>query len=183
MRMDPNQASPELIEKCARRDEEAFSKLVDIYSGRCYGYFHRLSGNADVSSELLSELFLRLVKKIDSFRGGEGSFDHWLFTMASNIFYDHLRKQKRYGKLIEGRQKLLLEQQGQKGSDCGENIDLLGKELARLDEQTRELLMLRYYGNLSFREIAEMRKEPVGTVLSKVHRGLAKLRQKMEQKP
>ena len=48
--------------------------------------------------------------------------------------------------------------------------------LKKLDEDTVELLMLRFYGQLSFKELAELRAEPIGTTLSKVHRGLKKLR-------
>jgi RNA polymerase sigma-70 factor (ECF subfamily) len=51
--------------------------------------------------------------------------------------------------------------------------------MAKLDAETAELLMLRFYGQLTFREIAELRSEPVGTVLSKVHRGLKRLRELM----
>jgi len=52
--------------------------------------------------------------------------------------------------------------------------------LSRLDADTRDLIVLRYYSELSFKEIAEMRSEPLGTALSKLHRGLKKLRELME---
>jgi len=54
-------------------------------------------------------------------------------------------------------------------------------QLEKLDAETRELIMLRFYSQLSFKEMAEMRGEPIGTTLSKVHRGLKKLRERMEQ--
>jgi len=61
-----------------------------------------------------------------------------------------------------------------------ERLDQLQKQLAKLDEQTRELIVLRFYSDMSFKEIAQLRKEPIGTVLSKIHRGLAKLRENIE---
>ena len=63
-----------------------------------------------------------------------------------------------------------------------EMTDKLQVMLERLDEDTAKLLMLRFYGEFSFKELAEMRSEPVGTTLSKVHRGLKKLREVMERK-
>ena len=52
--------------------------------------------------------------------------------------------------------------------------------LKRLDADTRELSMLRFYSQLSFKEIAKMRSEPIGTTLAKLHRGLKRLREFME---
>jgi DNA-directed RNA polymerase specialized sigma24 family protein len=53
-----------------------------MYAGRCYGYFYRLTGDRDLSDELLSELFIKLVEKIGSYKGG--AFESWLFKIASN---------------------------------------------------------------------------------------------------
>ena len=62
----------------------------------------------------------------------------------------------------------------------GEKLDRLQVQLNRLDADTRELIMLRFYSELSFKEIARVRGEPIGTALSKLHRGLKKLRVLME---
>ncbi len=60
-----------------------------------------------------------------------------------------------------------------------EMVDKLQRQLARLDDDTAELITLRFYGKLSFKELSELRGEPIGTTLSKVHRGLKKLRELM----
>ena len=135
-----------IIEGCKDGDQSCFSRLIDVYSRQLYGYFYRLTGDRDISEDLLSELFVKLVEKIASFRGG--SFQAWLFKIASNIFHDFLRQKQR--------------------------------QLNRLDSDTRELIMLRFYSEMSFKELSKMRGEPIGTTLSKVHRGLSKLRELME---
>jgi RNA polymerase sigma-70 factor (ECF subfamily) len=61
-----------------------------------------------------------------------------------------------------------------------ERVDKLQEQLGKLDDETRELIMLRFYSQASFEEIAAMRSEPIGTTLSKVHRGLKKLRELMK---
>ncbi len=174
--MDDREELNEIIAGCQRRDDAAFCRLVERYSTRCYGYFYRLSGNAETSDDLLSKLFMRLVEKIGSFKGG--SFEKWLFTIASNIFYDYLRHEYRQRRLLEARGKQLMEETPARPTDS-EMGDKLQQQLSRLDDDTAELIMLRFYGQLSFKELSQLRGEPIGTTLSKVHRGLKKLRELM----
>jgi RNA polymerase sigma-70 factor (ECF subfamily) len=167
-----------IVTGCKRGNAECFARVVDMYSSRCYGYFYRLTGNSDISDELLSELFVKLVEKVGSYKGG--SFEGWLFKIASNIFHDHLRSKQRQKRLLETRKKQFeTDVGGDKRSD-GEQIDRLQKQLLRLDRDTKELIMLRFYSQLSFKEISQMRSEPIGTTLAKMHRGLKKLRGLME---
>jgi RNA polymerase sigma-70 factor (ECF subfamily) len=166
-----------IISGCKSGDAESFAEVVDIYASRLYGYFYRLTGDRETSDDLLSELFVKLVEKIGSFRGG--SFEGWLFKIASNIFYDYLRGRQRQEKSFEVLKQFESEVTEAKESDS-ERIDKLQMQLGRLDTDTREVIMLRFYSEASFKEIAAMRSEPIGTTLSKLHRGLKKLREMME---
>ncbi len=168
----------QIIIGCKNGNSNCFSQVVDMYASRCYGYFYRLTGNNDVSDELLSELFVKLVEKIASYKGG--SFDGWIFKIASNIFHDYLRSKQRRKKLLDVQKKLLELQPTEPKQSDNEQIDKLQIQLRRLDEDTRELIMLRFYSELSFKEIALMRSEPIGTTLAKLHRGLKKLRELMK---
>jgi hypothetical protein len=96
--MAKNDDFDQIIAGCKKGMPECFSQLLDMYSSRCYGYFYRLTGSRDTSDELLSELFVKLVEKIGSFK--DGCFESWLFKIASNIFYDHLRDKHKQKKLI-----------------------------------------------------------------------------------
>jgi RNA polymerase sigma-70 factor (ECF subfamily) len=178
--MAEQQESSTFIERLRQRDDVAFEELVGRYGGRCYGYFYRLCGNPELSEELLSELLVKLVEKIASFEGG--SFEKWLFTVASNLFRDHLRRQYRYKRLLdESAREQQSEMDDASGAAHQQAIsDKLQWALEKLDKETAELLMLRYYSQVSFKELAEMRDEPIGTTLSKVHRGLKRLRVLME---
>ena len=166
-----------IIAGCKKGDAECFSQIVDIYAPRLYGYFYRLTGDRSISDDLLSELFVKLVEKISSYRGG--SFDSWLFRVASNIFHDYLRSKQRRKKLLDAHKgQMDLEPIEAKRSDQ-EQLDRLQEKLRMLDPQTQELIMLRFYSQLSFKEMAKMRSEPIGTTLAKLHRGLKKLRELM----
>ncbi len=167
-----------IISGCKAGEAESFSELVDIYSSRLYGYFYRLTGNSNVSDDLLSELFVRLVEKISSYKGG--SFESWLFKIATNIFHDYLRGKQRRRKLIDA-QKGQVEKRitEPKKSDI-ERLDKLQIQLEKLDAGTKELIVLRFYSQLKVREIAKMRSEPIGSTLSRLHRGLKRLRELMQ---
>lgn len=165
-----------IVKRCQQGDEEAFAQLVDKYSDSCFGYFYRMTGNAEISNDLLSDLFMRVVQKIGTFKGG--SFKSWIFRIASNLFYDQLRFQQRQKKLFEGQAERIETFE----PDVGSQLDLqdqLQAALSKLDDDTAELLMLRYYSEMSFKELSQLRGEPIGTTLAKVRRALIKLRQIM----
>jgi len=167
-----------IINGCKNGNAECFSQIVDVYANRCYGYFYRLTGNKDVCDDLLSELFVKVVANISSYRGG--TFESWLFRTASNVFYDHLRNKQRYKETLAVRKQWLESETAENKSPDDEQIDKLQMQLNKLDEDTKELITLHYYSQLTFREMSKMRSEPIGTTLSKLHRGLQKLRQMME---
>jgi RNA polymerase sigma-70 factor (ECF subfamily) len=176
--MAKNDDLDRIIVGCRKGDSQCFSQLVDIYASRCYGYFYRLTGNNDISDELLSELFVKLVEKIATYKGG--SFEGWLFRIATNIFHDFLRSKQRRKKLLEVRKEQLEMEFTEIKRSGDEQIDKLQIQLKKLDTDTRELIMLRFYSQLSFKEIAKIRSEPIGTTLARLHRGLKKLREVMD---
>ncbi len=167
-----------VIAGCKKKQPQCFERLVDMYASRCYGYFYRLSGNADTAGDLLNELFLKVYQKIGSYRGE--SFNGWIFRIAANLFSDYIRQKVRYKKLLDEKQA----QQTYADSDpprrehfAADKLDLC---LSRLEPELAELITLRFYSQMSFKELAKLRREPIGTTLSKVHRGLNRLRELME---
>ena len=168
----------DIIAGCKKGDPDSFEKLVTLYSARFYGYYYRLTANNAIANDLLSELFVKLVEKINSFKGQY--FETWLFRVASNIFYDYLRAKNRQNKLLDAKKADLELKTRQPAKTGDERIDKLQAQLEKLDAETKELIMLRFYSELSFKEIAKMRSVPIGTVLAKVHRGLKKLKVLME---
>ncbi len=167
-----------IIDGCKAGSAEDFAQLVDIYSSRIHGYFYRLTGNSELSEELLSELFFKLVGKIGSYKGG--SFDSWLFKIATNIFHDYLRSKQRRKRLLEVKKRQLESKITEAKRSESARIDKLQIQLGKLNDDTRELIMLRFYSQLSLKEMAKIRREPIGTTLSKLHRGLKRLRELME---
>ncbi len=171
-----------IIAGCKKGCNEDFHALVDLYSDRLYGYFFRLTGSRQTSADLLSDMYLKLLKKIASYRGG--SFENWLFTIASNVFHDHLRRKYRQAKLKRGLAEQVVEHYDPVYADqmiAVETKEKLTQAIRSLDPETAELVTLRFYGEMSFKELAKMRNEPIGTTLSKVHRAVKKLKEIMEK--
>lgn len=182
----------EVIERARTRDAEAFDLLVDAYGSRLFGYFYRLTGSRDDADDLLQELFIRVVRTIESYRH-EHHFDAWLFRIATNLVRDRLRRLKALRNAgIDGRGNLdgddpdPLEEQPDHAAAAphdgllrAEQVDRLQRAIERLPEQEREVICLRHFSGLSFREIAEAMSTPLGTALARAHRGLARLRELM----
>ena len=141
--MEKRNSLNSIINGCKKGLSGDFDKLVDMYSNRCYGYFYRLTGNSAQSEDLLSELFLKLVKKIGSFKSKNCSFESWLFTLAGNIFRDHLRSKYRVAKLLDSRAEIDRSDQPP-GRTEERVIDSLQIEFEKLDPETKELLMMRF---------------------------------------
>ncbi len=155
--------------------------LVAAYKDRLYGYFYRLTSNRAVAEDLLSDVFFKIVRKIKSFKE-ERSFEKWIFTVASNAFYDYLRKKRHQKQLIEDFAADKEANVTDKTKSEKLTEDRLQEALESIDPKIREMVIMRYYSGLSFKEIAEIKKQPIGTLLSQMHRGLKKLKDKMEQK-
>jgi len=173
----------EVIRRAKGLDAEAFDEIVDAYAGRLYGFFHRMLGRREEAEDLVQEVFVRVVKSIPEYRE-EGRFEAWLFRIAGNLVRDRLRRPTA-GDAVDP-QAGVNDPPSERVKGVGdglerrEEIDRLQPLLAKLPSVEREAVLMRHYGELSFAEIAEYTAAPLGTVLSRVHRGLAKLREWME---
>jgi RNA polymerase sigma-70 factor (ECF subfamily) len=180
----------DLIARAQRRDPAAFDALVQAYSTRLYGYFYRLTGARDDAEDLLQEVFLRLVRMIGEYRH-DGRFDAWLFRIATNLVRDRLRRAKKApavgpGLSQAGGENAALSQQPDRmspdpseGVHRAEQVDELQRAIGQLPEAEREVILLRHFSQMSFRQVADVMGTPLGTALARAHRGLLRLRQLM----
>jgi RNA polymerase sigma-70 factor (ECF subfamily) len=158
-----------------------------MYSGRLFGLIYRLTGSRDAAEDLLQETFLRVVRMIPEYQHA-GKFEAWLFRIAANLARDHVRRVRRRGQPLPlhgfgnpdepGPPELA--HAAQPDPDGGllksEAEQRLGAALHKLPELDREIILLRHFSELSFREIAELLEIPLGTALARAHRALKRLR-------
>lgn len=179
-----------LVTRCREGDGEAFERVFDMFRGPLYSYLARMTGDRHLAEDLLQDVFLRMVEHLDRYEES-GRFQAWLFRIAANRVRDWARRRSRSERV--GGTAEADDEQGTAVVDravdappdapllASEQVRLLQQVLANLEADEREVLVLRHYSGLSFREIADIMSCPLGTVLARSHRALAKLRERMEQ--
>lgn len=182
-------ALAEAIRGAQQGDATAFDRLVDAYAPRLFGFLYRLTGSRQEAEDLLQEVYLRLVRTIEAY-SHEGRFDAWLFRIAANLVRDRVRKVRRSGSHVSGSgddgngsmiESVEAEAPGvEHRLQLSEEVDALNRALAELPDAEREVIVLRHFSQMSFKEIAEATDVPLGTALARGHRGLEKLRKLMD---
>jgi len=162
-------------------DSGSLQTLLVAFAPRVYGLLFRLVGRADVAEDLMQETMLRAFRGLDAYRP-EGKFRAWVFRIAVNLARDWIRRQPREPavslddneeppvarslRAMDPPDGAMARREGSKRVEVA---------LARLSAADREVLLLRYYGELAFKDIAQTTGEPLGTVLARAHRALKKL--------
>jgi RNA polymerase sigma-70 factor (ECF subfamily) len=178
----------ELLARAGQQDPAALAELVERYSRRVYGLVYRLCGDRDVADDLLQETFLRVVKRIGDYEHS-GRFEAWLFRIAANLARDRARQRTRRGEPLSleapaDERPYADPAAAEPGPDERLATDDARQQLAAcidgLSPADREIIVLRHYADLSFREIAEMLRIPLGTALARGHRALGRLKAAMQ---
>lgn len=185
-------ALAQIIRSAQRGEPVAFDRLVELFAPRIAGFLYRMTGSRQDSEDLAQEVFLRLVRMIGVYEH-DGRFEPWLFRIAANLARDRIRRAARTPGFIgesdsagrggNGGGRLRELPAGPAAVDAGlvltEELDELDAALAQLPETEREVIMLRHFSEMSFKEIAAMTGTPLGTALARAHRGLTHLREIM----
>ena len=172
-----------LIERYRAGDENAFATIVNRYRLELFHFLVRFTANRASAEDVFQETFLQVHQSVDSFRT-DMRFKPWLFTIAANKARDHLRRSKR-------RAAAPLSAPMQTGSEDEQRsfLDLMQSDLPRpedeaaqretgdrvrqvvadLPDHLREILLLAYFHQFPYKEIAEMLGIPLGTGKSRLH--------------
>lgn len=186
------QALAGIIAAAQRGDPAAHAALIDRYSARLYGFLVQMVGRREDAEDLLQEVFLRLVRVIAAYRD-DGRFESWLFRIAANLVRDRIRRLRRrpgdrptggdddegdaLGDLAAGSEP---PPDALERSEAGEH---LAEALRQLPDAEREVVLLRHFSRMSFKEIADLTGVPLGTALARGHRGITHLRELMDVEP
>jgi RNA polymerase sigma-70 factor, ECF subfamily len=184
-----------LIARLKQRDERAFNELVEAYGQQVFRLVLRMLGNPQESEDVVQDVFVQVFKGIDRFRG-DSQLGTWIYRVAVNTCKNHLqyltrRKVESQHDLEPVVERSLLdrargvtssEQAGPEQVLMGHQAESIVKRcLLELEEEFRELLILRDLEDLSYEAIIEITGLAEGTVKSRLHRGRALLREKVAQ--
>lgn len=189
-RMEPEQLRA-IIVSAQAGDSSAYRELLDTYGRRLYGYFLRATGSHHDAEDLLGEVMLRLVSRLDKY-DDRGRFEPWLFRIAANMVRDRIRRVKASptpsslsmdSEAGTSRADQLLADTGpvDEGLLAEEASGNLQRALMKLDDTTRNMILVRHFGQMNYKEIADLFQCPLGTALARVHRGLKALRRIMDK--
>jgi len=153
------------------------SDLYDRYSKRLYNYFVKISLDRDAGYDMMQNTFLRVIKYRHTYREGN-PFKAWIFQIARNVFSDHIRKNR-----VLYTDHVDIEQIGDRDladsdskSESNHREQLLHRSMAKLSDESREILVMSRYQSMKYEEIAQVMELTVSAVKVKVHRAIKKLR-------
>ena len=183
------------IARLQARDETAFIELIDLYERRVFALVFRMLGRREEAEDLTQEVFLQVFRAIDRFRG-DSKLSTWLFRVAVNLTKNRMKYNARRGGNSKQDVDALTDHSafGQaQGVSVGgvdrpdelvQGIELeqiVRRAIMDLEPEFRQLVVLRDVEDLSYDEIASVTGLPKGTVKSRIHRGRAQLKARVER--
>ena len=156
-------------------DKSALREIYEEYIGYIYSIVYQVVQNKEDAEDVTSEFFIKLWRLADTYRKGNGH-RAWLAAIAHNMAIDLLRKNKREI-LTEEFADFMAENAAPDDVEGGVVSDMSLKEaLETLNPKEREVVNMKIMGELTFQEIADILKQPLGTVTWRYQNAIAKLR-------
>ena len=171
--MSERRIGEHIISACQQGDRDAFRLLFEAYKDRVYSvalYF--FGGDEATAGDITQQVFLKLFTKITQFRS-ESEFTTWLYRLATNACVDEQRKRRRFlpfGEVFASGEPR--ERKPQEHSFArAELTDDVREAVAALKPKLRVAILLKYFEELSYEEIARVLNCSKGTVASRLNRG------------
>lgn len=173
-----------LLAAASRGDEAAWREVIGRYGRRVYALAKSRCRSPDLAEEVTQSVFATVAAKLGS--GGyteQGRFESWLFRVAMNRIRDEMRRRKRQAEPSDPATLTTREapEAGPSPNGTAEGVALqkLRAAMELLADADREIIELRHHGGMSFKQMADLLDEPLGTLLARHHRALRKLKQLM----
>ena len=171
-------------------DRNAISQLIERHSRRVRDYIQMMVKDGDVADDIFQETFIKAVRVIDEGRYTDnGRFLSWILRIAHNQVIDHFRAQKQNRQLNEAEAGYdvlgtlrLAERPVEDEIVCEQIASDVRRMVELLPDEQREVVMMRYYSGLSFKEIAEQTGVSINTALGRMRYALINLRKMIKEK-
>lgn len=178
-----------LLDRYRLGNNTSFQTLFLRHKKRIFNYINSKVSDVDVSNDILQETFIKVFKIIKKGSYNEqGKFLPWVLRISHNLVMDHFRKEKRSKIIYEKDLYNTFSSIKSSENSLKENIisdKTLSKTLSSmintLPDSQKEIVKLRFFENLSFREIAEINNISINTALGRVRYSLNNLRKSMDK--
>jgi len=171
-------ADPDLFERIAAGDRDAFGLFYDRYAPVLFGFCVRILKDARDAEDVLQEAFVQVWRDAGRFDPARASVKTWLFTIARSRALDRWRSRRSVEHRFPAAENESLDRAGADdgGQEAAAMRDYVGRCLAQLSENEQAVLRLAYFDGYTQEEIAARLNEPLGTVKSRTRSGLTKLK-------
>ena len=185
------QESLAVSEGLKRQDAGLLDELIVKHQHRLLRYLLYLTSNREMAEDLFQEVWIRVLRRGSQYNG-KARFDTWLFTIARNLVIDLSRK-RTMASLDEIFESNNDDDRGRSFEAADddptpfdrlsnlEDRERIAAALMQIDTLHREVLVLRFHEDLSLEEIAKVTRAPLSTVKSRLYRGMAALKPKIEK--
>lgn len=165
--------------KKAKKDIGEFDYLYRKYFPMINNFvFHRV-GNDAIKDEIVSNIFFKAMRKLNLFHiidHRHCAFSSWLYRIAVSEINQFFRDQQRQSRIVQ-----MVKDNDVPGESLEFNFEIVRQKMAQLSQEEQNLVALRYFEKLSYKQIAEIYKKKEGALKVKVHRILKKLRDIVEK--
>jgi len=178
LRMREHEVSP-LVREALAGNERAFRKILEGHYSLIYSVVHGIARERAETEDIVQEVFMKIFRALPDFRG-EARLSTWIYRIARNEAINAIEKRRPISVPFEDCEDLAIEEDNPEAAHrkkiAREQIERL---MDRLDEKQRIAIELRYAGDKSYEEIAEIMDLPLGTVKTHIYRAKLSLRRMM----
>ena len=177
-----------LVKNYISGDESALASLIERHQSKIYGFIYSKINDRDLSNDIFQDTFIKVIKTLKSQSyNEEGKFLPWVMRIAHNLVVDHFRKAKKMPYQRETEEYSIFNYMTDnslniEGQIISEQVESdLAKLLDELPADQKEVLIMRMYQDLSFKEIADLTGVSINTALGRMRYALLNLRKIIEK--
>ncbi len=165
-----------LVRRAQQRDQEAFAQLYEENFDKIYRYVVLRIGSKTEAEDMTQQVFVNALQSISSFRWKGVPFSAWLFRIARNQVVDYLRKKKRQATAPLDESLASSDSNPELAAEHSSDIEQLLLATERLTEAQREVISLRFAGELAIAQVAKVMGKSQGAVKALQHSAIVALR-------
>lgn len=145
----------EAVASCVSGHSERFAEVYDAYIKKIYDFIYYKTLHKETAEDLTSTTFMKALEKIQTFDDSKGSFSSWLYRIARNTVIDHYRTRK-VAQDVSDIWWLSTGEDIERDAEVYRQLEDVEKYLMKLKPQQREIVIMRVWDQLSYKEIAEI---------------------------
>ena len=166
-----------LVLRCQIGDKDALADLIDRYQAPLRYFISRLSANSEMAEDIFQDTWLTVIRRIHTLKKLD-AFSTWLYRIARNKVYQQLRRKKMLSKLDDN---ITVPNNTEDDVFSPEDAATIHRCLKELRPEHKEVLMLRFLEQMSYKQISEVLNCSLGTVKSRINYSKLALKKEMEK--